>query len=90
MASSNSSQPTDRELLVQLFGFLFKRNFILGDPDAVRDMVQRYKQPPVTMLNRVAMQLTEQEYRNLDALLKKINRHLLESTPTEGEILESA
>lgn len=81
---------TDRELLEQLFGFLIKRNFILGDPDAVRDMVLRYKQPPVTMLNRVAMQLTEQEYRNLDDLLKKINRHLLETTPQEGEILESA
>lgn len=81
---------TDRELLEQLFGFLKQRSFVIGDEASTRDMVQRYQRPPVTMLHRVAMQMTTQDYNNLGTLLNRIDDHLKETTPAEGEILESA
>lgn len=90
---------SDRELLQRLFDMLRQRNFILGDEASVRDMVQRYRQPPVTLHQRVAMQLTVAEYQALAALLSEINQHLKEETVAtvqpesaglaEGEIRES-
>ena len=67
---------TDRELLIQLAGLLAKRNFITMDDDSLTDMVQRYKNPPLTAYNRVAMQLTVNEYNALATLLNKIEEHL--------------
>lgn len=66
----------DRELLEKLFAFLAQRNFILGEEQTVRDMVLRYKQPPMTMLNRVAMQMTINDYKELGKLLEQIDGHL--------------
>ena len=71
---------SERELLEQLAAFLRGRNFIQGDPASIKDMVQRYQQPPLTMHNRVAMQMTVAEYRQLGTLLETISQHLKEDT----------
>lgn len=67
---------TDRELLVAIFEFMKNRTFIGGDEASVKDMVKRYQQPPLTMLNRVAMQLTVNDYNLLVAILQRIQAHL--------------
>ena len=63
---------TDRELLEQVFNFLVRRNFIQGDEASVRDMVTRYKQPPLTMYHLVCMQMTMEDYRKLEKLLEQM------------------
>lgn len=80
---------TDRQLLERLFAFLRDRNFIAGDEASTRDMVLRYAQPPLTLHHRVAMQLTIADYQALTALATEIDAYLKETTPAEGEILES-
>lgn len=67
---------SDHELLVQLAGFLAKRNFITMDDESLADMVKRYQNPPLTGHNRVAMQMTVNEYNALAALLTRIDEHL--------------
>jgi hypothetical protein len=67
---------SDHELLVQLAGFLAQRNFITMDDASLSDMVKRYQNPPLTGHNRVAMQMTVNEYNNLAALLTKIENYL--------------
>lgn len=66
---------TDSELLEKLFHFMAARNYVLGDEQGVRDMVLRYKQPPLTMHHRVAMQMTVQDYKDLTELLEQIVEH---------------
>lgn len=67
---------TDHELLLALYTFMKNRTFIGGDEASVKDMVQRYKQPPLTMLNRVAMQMTVNDYNLLVAIMQRIQGHL--------------
>lgn len=67
---------TDRELLEKLFTFMAQRSYIVGDETSTRDMVLRYKQPPLTMLNQVAMQMTINDYNALGKLLDQIDAHL--------------
>ena len=67
---------TDRELLEELFNFMVKRSYIMGDKASVRDMVSRYRDPPLTMLFRVSMKMTVNDYNTLAELLKKIAAHL--------------
>lgn len=74
MAQNQSS--TDRELLEDLYSFLKERTFVAGDEVSVRDMVQRYARPPLTMHYRAAMQLTVADYKRLDSLLEKLKAHL--------------
>lgn len=67
---------TDREALEALFKFMANRTFVSGTPEVVRDMVKRYEQPPMTMHNRVAMQMTKAEYDSVSLLLTRIMYHL--------------
>lgn len=82
--------PSDRELLERLFNLLVRRNFIIGDEASTRDMVKRYQRPPVTMHNRVAMQMTIPEYKALGDLLAEIDKHLNPAAAAEEETRESA
>ena len=66
---------TDRELLQELFNFLVKRSYVQGDEAGIMDMVQRYKQPPLTRYHQVCMQMTQADYRNLENLLERIVAH---------------
>jgi len=66
---------TDRELLEKLYHFICARNFVFGDEHGVKDMVFRYKQPPLTMHHRIAMQMTVQDYNDLSEMLKQILEH---------------
>lgn len=75
---------TDREFLEQLFAFLSGRTHIRGDRESIMDMVQRYKQPPLSMRNQVAMQMTAADYNRLGELMKRIETHLKE-TSTERD-----
>lgn len=74
---------TDRELLVQLFAALRARNFITMDDADLSDLVKRYKYPPLTAHNRVAMQMTVNEYNALAGLLTKIDEYLKEFVNAE-------
>lgn len=67
---------TDRELLIELAVFLASRAYIEGDKASIADMVQRYANPPLTLHYRAAMRLTVTEYRQLQALLERVNNHL--------------
>jgi len=67
---------TDREHLEVLFKFLTGRQFILGDEQGIKDMVKRYQQPPMTMLHRVSMRMTVNDYNELAAIMKTIEAHL--------------
>ena len=75
---------TDHELLVSLFEFLKARDFVLGNEGSVRDMVNRYARPPLTMHYRCAMQLTMQDYKDLALLLSQIDTHLKQVEVTES------
>lgn len=82
---------TDRELLEKLFFMLVKRNFVEGDEASTRDMVKRYKQPPLTMYHRVVMQMTKAEYDQLSKLLEEVVEHFKPTNlvePVEGETVE--
>jgi hypothetical protein len=67
---------TDRELLEKLFAFMVKRSFVLGTEPSIRDMVNRYSKPPLTLHYPCCMQMTKNEYEALGNLLKKIAVHL--------------
>lgn len=67
---------TDREMLEKLFAFFVGRDFVTAAPEAIKDMVKRYEQPPLTMYRRVAMQMTQQQYDELVPLLMEIQQHL--------------
>jgi hypothetical protein len=68
----------DRELLAEIYEFLRHRNYITVDKKSVVDMVQRYQNPPLTLLNRAAMQMTLSEYAAFSKLLKRIGEQLKE------------
>lgn len=74
---------SDRQLLEKLLNFMQGRNYITMEGDALTDMVKRYQNPPLTALNRVAMQMTAREYEVLSKLLTKIRAHLKESESHE-------
>jgi hypothetical protein len=63
---------TDLELLQALFDFLTSHNYIFGEEAVIRDMVLRYKQPPLTLYNRVCLQMTQKDYDRLSDLLKLV------------------
>lgn len=67
---------TDHDFLLELYGFLNKRRCITMEDASLNDMVQRYQNPPLTALNRVAMQMTVNEYNELGQLMKDIEAHL--------------
>jgi hypothetical protein len=46
---------TDRELLQALFDFMKGRTYVVGEEMGIRDMVLRYKNPPLTLYRRAAM-----------------------------------
>lgn len=70
---------TDREALEQLYAFMSGRTYIAGDKESIMDMVQRYKQPPLSMRNQIAMQMTANDYNRLGELMKRIEAHLKET-----------
>lgn len=80
---------TDRELLIELFTLLVNRKFIQGDKDSILDMVQRYKQPPMTRLHQVAMQMTRADYDRLGDLLETIAAHLYPKVNDATDVLGS-
>lgn len=80
---------TDRELLEQLFQALVGHKFVQGDEASIMDMVQRYKQPPLTRHFQVVMQMTRSDYDRLGALLEKIFTHLHPKVEVEAETHES-
>lgn len=67
---------TDRELLVKLFSTISQLHCITMEDASLTDMVMRYKNPPLTALNRVAMQMTMAQYNALGELMKDIDEHL--------------
>ncbi len=67
---------TDRELLERLYAFLTTKAYITADKESVVDMCQRYKNPPMTLLNRSAMRMTLKEYAALNDLLKQVKEQL--------------
>lgn len=67
---------SDHELLQQIAAFLNRGVFVEGDKDSIIDMVQRYKDPPLTRVFPVCMRLTRAEYRQLTALMQTINTQL--------------
>lgn len=76
---------TDREMLQQLADFLNQRTFIQGDEASVRDMVLRYSNSPLTLLNRAAMRLTITELNQLNAIMQKVNDHLQSTLQSEAQ-----
>jgi hypothetical protein len=82
---------TDRELLQEMFNFMVKRSFVEGDEASIRDMVLRYKQPPLTLYNKVCMQMTKQDYDKLTDLLGRVVEHFSpENIPVEEIVNEPA
>lgn len=67
---------TERQMLELLYAFFLGRNFVEGDTESIRDMVLRYKQPPLTLYHRVCLQMTKTEYKALCDLLTQIGQHL--------------
>jgi hypothetical protein len=67
---------SDREHLEALYTFMTDREFILGTEPGVRDMVKRYQHPPMTLLYRVSMRMTVNDYDALSAIMKAIETHL--------------
>lgn len=63
---------TDRELLEKVFRFLAKRNYVALDDASIVDMVTRYQNPPLTRLHRICMQMTVNDYKELETLLEQI------------------
>lgn len=76
---------TDHKLLQQLADFLNKRTFIRGDEKSINDMVSRYGNPPLTWHFRIAMRLTVTEFRQLTALMQKVNTHLQPTLQSEAQ-----
>ena len=66
----------DHDLLIQLVSFLNRAVFVQGDTPSIIDMIQRYKDPPLTRAFPVAMRLTRAEYAQLTALMQSINKQL--------------
>jgi len=81
---------TDRELLQELFNIMVKRSYIQGDEVSIMDMVQRYKQPPLTRYHQVCMQMTQADYRNLENLLERIVAHFAPVAEPIEETLNAA
>jgi hypothetical protein len=79
---------TDREMLQQLATFLNKRTFIQGDEASIRDMVKRYANPPLTLVNRVSMRLTVNELNQLNSLMQKVNGHLQSTLHNEEKAVD--
>lgn len=79
---------SDRELLTQLFALLSKRTCITMDDVSLTDMVKRYQNPPLTALNRVALQLTVPEYNELSRLMHIIGAHL--NPPPLSDLTDAA
>lgn len=75
-ATLKSDTTLHNELLAELYNFMRKRTFIVGERETVMDMVKRYKNPPLTMRNIVGMQLTKREYDELGKLLKRVGEAL--------------
>jgi hypothetical protein len=67
---------TDRQLLERLFTAIAGKTCITMEDASLTDMVMRYQNPPLTALNRVAMQMTVREYNALGELMKEIDAHL--------------
>lgn len=76
----------ERILLDKLYAFLLGRNFVQGMPDMLRDMVKRYKQPPLTMHYRVGMQMTVPEYDHLFDLITELHEYMMAQTLIETPI----
>lgn len=68
---------TDRELLKALFDVLSKQEFIImGDKPSIRDMVSRYKNPPITLYRPAAINFPVSDFHRLRELLKTTREHL--------------
>ena len=76
----------ERELLEKLAAFLNMRTFIEGDAESIEDMVHRYGNPPLTMHNRVAMRMTVTEYKQFQALMRRVNGYLAPVEVVEDSI----
>lgn len=83
---SAQQKSPERLLLEKLYPFLIGRNFVQGMPDMLRDMVVRYKQPPLTMHYRVAMQMTVNEYEYFFGLITELHEYMMGQTPIEKPI----
>lgn len=60
---------TEREVLALLCHFLVTKQFVMGEPESIKDMVRRYKSPPFSMVYPIVMRLSTQEYNQLNAIL---------------------
>jgi len=64
------------DLLNELFAFLKGRTFVVGDEQTIKAMTQSMQNPPMTMRNRVVMQMTVKDYQHLAKLLATIEQQL--------------
>lgn len=76
---------TDRELLEKLFKALLGNKFIQGDRDSIMDMVQRYKNPPFTIIYQVAMLMTVNKSNELRNTMVEVAEHLYPTPEAEAE-----
>lgn len=76
---------TPEQLLMELFGHIGKKTFIVSDEDSIRFMFQYLKNPPFTLHNRVAMRMSHDEYLALDRTMEKISTYFMEHKPLEPE-----
>lgn len=67
---------TDREFLEKLAAILNRSSLIMADEASIRDMVQRYKNPPLSLRSRAALRLTVNDLNALQKLMPQVNEHL--------------
>lgn len=73
---------TERELLAILYNFIVTKQIIVGDDASIKDMVVRYKFPPLSVLYPVCLRMTLQQSNELNEILRKAQALLADATPT--------
>lgn len=80
------TNPTERDLLIQLCHFLSTKQMVAGDEKSIADMVRRYKSPPFTKAFPVALRLTMQDTYTLNDLLTQAHDLLSATEPAKEAV----
>lgn len=62
----------ERETLKSLYNFIVTKQIVQGDKDSIKDMAQRYKNPPISMGFPVVIRMTVADSHTLNALLSQV------------------
>jgi hypothetical protein len=73
---------SERELLKAFYNFVATKDIVQGDKDSMKDMAQRYKNPPISMAFPVVMRMTVQDSHTLNDLMSKAEILLVPSEVT--------